>query len=375
MRFRLRSAHWLLLLLASGLPALPASAAEMDAGALPTNIKARPRGDGWVFNDLRGMTLYTFDRDEGTPGKSSCNLECATVWPPYAPPADAKPVGEWSIIKRDDGSSQWAFRGRPLYLYAADVVAGGVFGDGVETLWHVAFKPIPVPREAGIGPTVLGQILTDNRGRTLYTTAKDCERQCLRTWEPLAAPALVHAFGDWSVVVRDNGLRQWAYKGKALYRKPATDIRPGEISGHELAGWTVALLEPAPPLPPWATVQPSDAGELIANADGMTVYSHGLNARGRRRITVRPPGCEVDDCVDAQWRPFIAAPDAKPVGNWALATLPDGRQQWSYKGQKVFTNVLDKKPGDFKGIRFGGDRSWSAIMRNGEPMQGVSVGG
>ena len=88
-----------------------------------------------------------------------------------------------------------------------------------------------------------------------------------------------------------------------------------------------------------------------------------------------PPGCDVDDCVDAQWAPFIAAPDARPVGSWALVKLPDGKQQWAYKGQKLYTNVLDKKPGDFRGIRFGGDRSWSAIMRSGDPMQGVSVGG
>ena len=55
--------------------------------------------------------------------------------------------------------------------------------------------------------------------------------------------------------------------------------------------------------------------------------------------------------------------------------MQDGKLQWTYKGNKLYTNVLDTRPGDFKGIRFGGDRSWSAIMRDGEPMQGVSVGG
>jgi predicted lipoprotein with Yx(FWY)xxD motif len=351
-----------------------ASAANAPAN-LPTGVQARPRGDGWLFADAKGMTLYSFDRDEGTPGQSSCKAECATTWPPLVAPATAKPLGDWSLVARDDQSLQWAFRGRPLYFYSLDAFPGATFGDGVETLWHVAFQPIATPREIGIGRTVLGQVLTDIRGRTLYSSSAVCKDDCLKTWEPVAAPALAHGFADWSIVTRDSGLRQWAYKGQSLYRRPGLDIKPGEISGHGARGWQVLLLEPAPPLPPWATIQSSDAGELIANKDGITIYSHGLNARGRRRLTVRPPGCDVDDCVDAQWLPFIAAPDAEPVGSWSLVKLSDGKLQWSYKGQKLFTNVLDKKPGDFKGIRFGGDRSWSAIMRSGEPMQGVSVGG
>ena len=53
----------------------------------------------------------------------------------------------------------------------------------------------------------------------------------------------------------------------------------------------------------------------------------------------------------------------------------DGTRQWAYRGSKLFTNNRDTRPGDFLGIRFGGDRSWAAIMRSGLPMQGVSVGG
>ena len=349
--------------------------AAVGPAGLPANVKAQARGDGWSFADSRGMTLYTFDRDEGTPGQSSCTDDCATLWPPLAAPAAAKPSGDWSIIMRNDKSGQWAFRGRPVYFYGLDAFAGATFGDGVATLWHIAFQPIATPREIGIGRSALGQVLTDDRGRTLYSSQSDCEDQCLKTWEPVTAPALANGFADWSIVTRATGLRQWAYKGQALYRRPAADIKPGEVTGNGARGWNVLVLEPTPPLPPWATIQASDAGELIANAGGLTVYSHGLNARGRRRLAISPPGCDVDDCVDAQWAPFIAAPDARPVGSWALVKLPDGKQQWAYKGQKLYTNVLDKKPGDFRGIRFGGDRSWSAIMRSGDPMQGVSVGG
>ena len=369
--------------------ALSAAAARADSAqaappeGLQSGITARERADGWMLADERGMTLYTFDRDEATPGKSSCDAECATSWPPILAPADAQPRGAWSLVARADGSRQWAFRGRPLYRYLGDEFAGSVFGDGVDTVWHIAFRPISTPREIRIGPTTLGHVLTDARGQTLYVSsadragrAPDCNDDCLRIWQPVVAPALANAFGSWTIIVRKDGLRQWAWKGRALYRKPGTDVVAGEVSGHGVGGWGAVILEPVPPLPSWTTIQPSDAGELIANAQGLTVYTHGLNARGRRRYQGQSPNCPDGECVDPEeWTAFIAAPDAKPVGSWALVELADGRKQWSYKGQKLFTNKLDRKPGDFKGIRFGGDRSWSTIMRNGEPMQGVSVGG
>jgi predicted lipoprotein with Yx(FWY)xxD motif len=355
--------------------ALAAPAGAIDN--LPAGIGGKQLGNGWQFADAKGMTLYTFDRDEGTPGKSGCNGECALAWPPVPAPVDAKPMADWSVITREDGSLQWAYKGMPLYRYAADAFAGSTFGEGVNGTWRIAFEPIPTPGEAKIGATILGQVLTDARGLTLYAFDKDqpgqksgCAELCLKTWLPLTAPGLANAFGDWSLLVRDNGLRQWAYKGRPLYRHIA-DVAPGEISGSTIKGWQAVVLEPAPPLPPWATIQSSDAGELIANENGLTVYAHEFNPRNRRRAS----NC-TGDCIDGvDWKPFVAAADAKPTGSWALIDLPDGTKQWTYKGNKLYTNALDTKPGDFKGIRFGGDRSWAAIMRSGQPMQGVTVGG
>ena len=359
-----------LLVVAAGL--VTASAA--NPADTPLDIRVIGHGDGWSFTDNHGMTLYTFDRDEGTPGKSACNAECAIAWPPLVAAKDAKPFGDWGVIAREDQSLQWAFRGRPVYLYKLDTSPGTAFGDGSDTVWHVAFKPIATPREIRLGRTASGRVLTDNRGRTLYSSKDSCDAKCQKIWEPVAAPALANNFGDWSILTLDSGLRQWAYKGQPLFRRPGADIKPGETSGDGISGWTVLVLEPPQPLPPWATVQASDAGELIANKEGFTIYAHESVGR-RPRFGPPAPVCSAGDCLDAQWVPFIAAADAKPIGSWTIVTRPDGRRQWAYKGQRIFTNSLDKKPGEFKGIRFGGDRTWSAIMRSGEPMQGVSVGG
>ena len=93
--------------------------------------------DGMLV-DHNGMTLYTYDKDSD--GKSACNGQCAQNWPPLMAEAGAKAEGEWSVVKRDDGSMQWAYDKKPLYTFVMDKKAGDVTGDGKMGVWHVA-KP------------------------------------------------------------------------------------------------------------------------------------------------------------------------------------------------------------------------------------------
>jgi predicted lipoprotein with Yx(FWY)xxD motif len=63
-------------------------------------------------------------------------------WPPLAaagaptlgPGLDAK---DFTAITRDDGSSQVAFYGMPLYYFAGDKAAGDVTGQGLGDKWYV----------------------------------------------------------------------------------------------------------------------------------------------------------------------------------------------------------------------------------------------
>ena len=93
-----------------------------------------------VLTNTAGMTLYTFDKDVADSGKSVCNGECAAKWPPLAASAGDKPSGAYSIVTRDDGSKQWAYKGKPLYLWIKDQKPGDTTGDGVNNVWHTA-KP------------------------------------------------------------------------------------------------------------------------------------------------------------------------------------------------------------------------------------------
>jgi predicted lipoprotein with Yx(FWY)xxD motif len=98
--------------------------------------KVADTSKGKVLVDTKGMTLYTWDRDT-TAGKSSCNGQCATNWPPLLASADAKTSGEWTIVARDDGKKQWAYKGKPLYYWKDDKKVGDVEGDNRGNVWHV----------------------------------------------------------------------------------------------------------------------------------------------------------------------------------------------------------------------------------------------
>ena len=94
--------------------------------------------NGKIYTDAKGMTLYTFDKDEA--GKSNCYDNCAKNWPPFMAEAGAMAEGEWTIVERTDGTKMWAYEGKPLYLFIKDTKAGDVTGDGANDVWHVA-KP------------------------------------------------------------------------------------------------------------------------------------------------------------------------------------------------------------------------------------------
>jgi len=96
---------------------------------------AKTAADGTLTN-AAGMTLYTFDRDTGD--KSTCNGPCATNWPPLTATGDAKATGDWTVVTRDDGTKQWAYKGKPLYTWNKDTKPGDKTGDGVNNVWHTA---------------------------------------------------------------------------------------------------------------------------------------------------------------------------------------------------------------------------------------------
>ena len=116
--------------------ALLAACASDDSGPAKVGDTAM----GKALTDGKGMTLYTFDKDAAGSGKSVCNGPCATNWPPLMAGGSATASGEYSVVTRDDGAKQWAYKGKPLYFWIKDQKPGDRSGDGVNNVWRVA-KP------------------------------------------------------------------------------------------------------------------------------------------------------------------------------------------------------------------------------------------
>jgi predicted lipoprotein with Yx(FWY)xxD motif len=86
------------------------------------------------------------------------------------------------------------------------------------------------------GETAKGQALVDINGMTLYVFDRDtsgksnCNGPCAVNWPPLVADTDAKAAGDFAFITRDDGRKQWAYKGKPLYTW-SKDKNPGDTNG------------------------------------------------------------------------------------------------------------------------------------------------
>ncbi len=117
---------------------LAATAVVLLATACATMADTPAKVSDGVLVGPNGMTLYTFDRDTAGSGKSVCNGACATNWPPLMAGDMDKSSGDYSLITRDDGKKQWAFKGKPLYYWAKDTKPGDRTGDGFNKVWQLA---------------------------------------------------------------------------------------------------------------------------------------------------------------------------------------------------------------------------------------------
>ena len=115
---------------------LVALLATVTAASAMDPAKVMDSKAGKIWTDEKGMTLYTFDKDEA--GKSNCYDKCATNWPPLAAAADAAAMDEWTVVDRTDGTKMWAYDGHPLYTFIEDKAAGDINGDSKGGVWHVA---------------------------------------------------------------------------------------------------------------------------------------------------------------------------------------------------------------------------------------------
>lgn len=318
------------------------------ATSVPAGVAKQAFGHGVRLTDAAGFSLYANENDRAGSGTSSCVDACAEKRPPLiaeSAPTDLPPA--WSLIERDDGAKQWAFRGKPLHRYVRDREAGTAYGEG--NGWITAFIPMETPPEVSIQATALGHVLASATGRTLYyhdaAQGFDCDRRCARLWQPLAAPWLAVDHAGFSVARRADGVYQWAHADKPLFLY-ARDANAGDVRAHGLNGeWRAAILEPAPPIPDWVQIVGSDGGSLYADSEGITLHALYEDQNSSDASHLNGSYCD-QTCLDDYWEPVAAESKVAPIGEWSVIANPDGSLQWAHLGLPLYTFKLESEPGE-----------------------------
>lgn len=385
--------------------------------------------DGPVFADASGHTLYIWPSHKlrngysgETQGNPACYDEvssvtaglmspyppgillpeldsrpsCTDLWPPVFAADDAKSIGKWTVVNRKDDTTQWAYEEQPLYISVLDSEPGDVFGG--TTRKYGGDSPanrVPVGPPARIPPgfavktTTVGRLLTTDKNFSVYAYDKDtadtsmCDTDCARTWDPVAAPAMARAQGEWSVIERSPGVRQWAFRNKPLYRN-VLDQRSWSLEGSDVPGWSNVYTQMAPPVPENFTVQDTLVGQVLADSRGMTIYTYICGDDSIDQLSCEHPndtqvyrlamcGGDTEKCLE-NW-PYVRADvgtksnsrawsvisiDPK-TGHLSAAEQTDALSVWAYRDRPVYTFGGDQKPGDVDGD---GTGEWRGL-RNG----------
>lgn len=229
-------------------------------------ILTTQQGRMLVNSDRRSLYVFTKDTEK----TSYCDLECQREWSPVLAPSFSQKVGDWSTLTRADGSLQWVYRGKPLYLRPSDLSEASVDGSDVPGWSNVYVQAAPpLPEDFTLQDTSVGQVIADAYGRTIYQYncvddsayqlvcdhpktpqnyrlaicgAGDPER-CAVTWPYVLASGRSKSISrTWRVVEIDprtgrpaapkqeNSIRVWAYRDRPLYLFSGDKV-PGDIYG------------------------------------------------------------------------------------------------------------------------------------------------
>ena len=373
--------------------------------------------EGPVFADAQGHTLYKWPKDQlrnGDAGeiefKPTCDdqrhrenlgfmspypggLElpevdarptCTQAWPPLIAPADAKETGKFKPTDRPDGRKQWTYEGWSLYTSSLDKNPGDTLGGSA--MFHAAESgahrhpvtpPANVPSQFMVKTMMSGRIVAQRDGWSVYSYDGDsrnksnCFDACLDGWQPVLAADYARPVGEWSTFERSPGIRQWAFRGKPVYRH----LQDGKIysqDGTDMPRWHNVYMQEAPKPPKPFMLKDTLIGVVLADAQGKTVYRYTCTDDGFDQQSCDHPaapqayrfsvcgGGDPDRCVKT-FPYVIAAPGAKSgnttwgtmyidpkTGKEATANQPGALNVWTFRSRPVYTFAGSRGYGDFK---------------------------
>jgi predicted lipoprotein with Yx(FWY)xxD motif len=202
----------------------------------------------------------------------------------------------------------------------------------------------------------ISTVLADRDGKPLYVYAQDqsgnssCLDSCAAVHPPFVADTGAQPQGDWSIIARQDGVRQWALRGSPVYRAPA--------SGHSAAdadSWRTIPLdlggEFRRPVGIGLRAIDAAAGLVLIDRRGSPLYAFAGDAWADKSA------CLSETCP-RRWKPLTAPQLGQPVGEFSVVSH-NGIHQWAYQGRPLFTFEGDLDPGEVAGAA--ADSRWQPV--------------
>lgn len=270
-----------------------------------------------------------------------------------------------------------------IFRIVLGLVVGGVVHAASAGMVGVPGTTEPMPADVTAQLTFAGLVYADSRGMSLYwddadhdpgvstcgdanlTTAYNgnthfayalpypyegvSRRTCTQKWPPFEPAANASPVGKWTISVRSDGRRQWAYEGKPAYLS-SVDRVPGEVSAVETRIRSRQPLYAPLYMPNGIKLAKTVLGVALADRAGYVLYTYSHDTKDRSLC---------DKVCARQWVPVIAAAGSAPEGVWSTIKREDGQRQLTYKGQPLYKYSGDEGPAYVDGAAIA---DWAPIV-------------
>jgi predicted lipoprotein with Yx(FWY)xxD motif len=224
-------------------------------------------------------------------------------------------------------------QGHTFYQWPVTALRNGYAGDPKD---KSACGDKVVTKSAGLAsPYPAGLDLPESANRV----------SCVTYWPPVIAADDAKPIGEWTIITRSDGKKQWAYDHHALYTS-SLDHNPGDVMGGTMTGRRGDApaarypVGPPPAVPPGFQVQTTMRGRMLLTDRKYSVYMSDADGPNKSNC--------YNDCA-RMWQPILAPESAHAEGEWSIIERAPAVHQWTFRKKPLYTFSEDENPAKLDG--------------------------
>jgi predicted lipoprotein with Yx(FWY)xxD motif len=259
-----------------------------------------------------------------------------------------------------------------------------------------AGPPAAHPPGFKVQTVATGRLLENAEGDVIYSSTADrpnvsnCKDECLKQWTPMLASQIAQPQGEWGVIERSPGVKQWTFRKMPVYtyaldrRRTIVGQKGVSLIGNDVPGWRPVYTQKWPDPPKEFKIQDSRVGQVLTDKNGMTLYTYVCADDAMDELICDHPSqtqayrlaiCGRGDAAACnKLFSYVPAPKGAKVNNliWGTAWIdpqtghtaapnaPGALYVWTFRDRPIYTHGRDKKPGDAWGDAWGeNDGVWN----------------